>query len=126
MSDYYSTCAFPKPKTKKKKPLYNGYKNKAERVCYYCGTPYAERHEVYGGPNRQISIREGFQVDLCHECHEEMTANITERGKKRNAWWRKYYQNKYESRLIATGCTPENARKAWMAMIGRNYQDDIM
>ncbi len=126
MGDYYQTCAFPKPQRKKKKLLYNGYKDKAERVCYYCGTPYAERHEVYGGPNRQTSIREGFQVDLCHACHEEMQANVTPRAKERNEYWRKLYQSRYESRLIEDGCTPENARKVWMAMIGRNYQEDIM
>ena len=58
---YYETCAIPKPGNKKKKILYNGYKNKAERVCFFCKTPNAERHEVFPGNNRQISIREGLR-----------------------------------------------------------------
>ena len=35
---YYDNCAFPKPKTPKKKKECNGYKNKAERTCAYTGT----------------------------------------------------------------------------------------
>lgn len=79
----------PKPeKTKKKRKKQNGYANKAERYCHYCGTAYAERHEVYGGnPNRQISIDHGFQVDLCQKCHLEIEENITDRAKERNDYW---------------------------------------
>lgn len=124
--DYYQTCAFPKPGKTKKKTLSNGYKDKANRYCYYCGTAYAERHEVYPGPNRQTCIREGFQVDLCHDCHEEMQRNLTERGKARNLYWKKYYQKRYEEKLIQNGTSKEDARKMWMAMIGRNYQEDVL
>ena len=50
---YYDSCTIPKPETQKKKKLSNGYKYKHSRTCYYCGTPGAERHEIYGGnPNR--------------------------------------------------------------------------
>lgn len=126
MAEYYQTCAFPKPGKTKKKTLTNGYKDKANRYCYYCGTPYAERHEVYPGPNRQTSIRYQFQVDLCHECHEEMQNNVTPRGKERNDFWRKHYQAKYESELMEDGLTKKQARDMWMGLIGRNYQEDIL
>ncbi len=122
--DYYHTCPFPKPIIKKKKPLANGYKDKANRFCYYCGTPYAERHEVFPGNNRQNSIRYGFQVDLCHECHEEIQRNITPRAKERNEYWRKYFQKKYETELIEKGISAKSARSMWMLIIGRNYLDD--
>ena len=121
MNEYYKTCPIPKPQNKKKKKKVNGYKGKAERYCFYCKTPYAERHEVYGGANRQISIDNGFQVDLCPACHREMTENITPRAKKRNKFWRQYYQKKYESKLIESGISDRQAREIWMALIGRNY-----
>ena len=98
-NDYYSTCAFPKPRDKKKKPLYNGWKDKPNRYCVFCNTPYAERHEVYGGANRQTSIIEGFQVDLCPECHREITENITDRAQKRNMALKKFFQKKWEKRI---------------------------
>jgi len=50
---YYETCAVPKPKNNKKKKLYNGYKDKPIRFCAETGAPYAERHEIFGGANRQ-------------------------------------------------------------------------
>jgi len=120
---YYDTCALAKPTNKKKKPLYNGYKDKSERICFYCGTNYAERHEVYGGSNKKISIAHQFQVDLCTECHREIEANITQQAIARNDYWERHYQALYETKLIALGTTPEDARKLWMAMIGRNYLD---
>lgn len=46
LDSYYENCAFPKPKSKKKKLLHNGYKDKHERICWYTGRPGAERHEI--------------------------------------------------------------------------------
>lgn len=100
--------------------VYN-VKDKAERCCYYCGTPYAERHEVFGGPNRQISIDNGFQVDLCPAHHREIQDNITEWAKKQNRIWRKAYQTKYERTLIKRGATEEQARESFIMLIGRSY-----
>lgn len=124
MNEYYKTCAFPKPQDKKKKKKVNGWKNKQKRICYYCHTYGAERHEVYGGVNRQISIDNGFQVDLCRECHREMTENITQRAKERNNYWRKKYQSEYEKKLIDAGISKEQARNIWLALIGRNYLEE--
>ena len=122
---YYQNCAYPKPpKTKKKKLLYNGYKNKPQRRCYYTGRPGAERHEIWGGPWRQISIREGFQVDLCSELHREFHAH-TPWAEREVMKWQKHYQRKYEQKLIDAGITPQQARECWMALIGRNYLPEI-
>lgn len=121
MADYYASCAIPKPVSKKKTKKSNGYKNKASRYCYYCGTAYAERHEVFAGSNRQISIDEGFQVDLCHACHEEIQNNITDRAHERNEFWKTKYQSEYEEKLIDAGVDPEKARGLWIALIGRSY-----
>ena len=118
---YYEKCAFPKPKSAKKKKKSNGWKEKANRFCAYCGKPYAERHEVFGGSNRQISIDNKFQVDVCRAHHEELHSNSTEWAQAENERLKKHYQQQYESKLIDEGYTDEQARRAWMLLIGRNY-----
>lgn len=67
LDEYYQTCPFPKPKTTKKKKKVNGWKNKKYRRCKYCGEGNAERHEVFFGANRQTSIDNKFQVDVCRK-----------------------------------------------------------
>lgn len=126
LDEYYQNCPFPKPKpTKKKRLLYNGYKNKAQRICYYTGRPGAERHEIWGGPWRQTSIEMGFQVDLCPELHRELHANQSEWAKRENLYWRRRYQKEYEDKLIKSGVSKKQARECWMALIGRNYLDAV-
>lgn len=39
------------------------------KICYVCGKKKDHIHEIYKGANRQISIRNGFCVPLCNECH---------------------------------------------------------
>lgn len=117
---------WPKPVERKKKKKYNGYKDKAERFCYYCGTPYAERHEVFGGPLRQVSIDYGFQVDLCPNCHRELQENITERAQEENLTWKQYYQAKYMAQLMEDGAEEKVALRLWMRLIGKNYIERLM
>ena len=124
--DYYRTCPFPKtmgePKKKKKKQ--NGYKDKPNRYCYYTGSPAAERHEVFPGPNRQISIDHGFQVDVCHDIHVALQYETTEWARAEALKWKQYYQKLYEERVMESGVDAENARKLWMMMIGKNYLEE--
>ena len=120
---YYDTCAIPKPATRKKKKKCNGYKDKPNRFCAYTGQPYAERHEVFGGPNRQISIDMGFQVDVSPEVHRELQDNITEWAQKENRRLRQKFQRRYEQDLIDAGMSEEQARYAWIQLIGRSYTD---
>jgi len=119
---YYEACAIPKPKDRKKKLLYNGYKDKKDRVCAYCKTPFAERHEIFSGSaNRQISIREKFQIDVCPAHHKELQDNITDWAQSENRKLKKACQYKWEKKLIDAGTEPKSAREAWMILIGRNY-----
>lgn len=118
---YYDTCAFPKPQDKKKKKKCNGYKDKADRVCAYTGRPFAERHEIFCGRNRQISIDNGFQIDVCPEIHAELQANITEWAQAENLRLRQKCQSEYEDTLIGSGIAPDEARKLWIRLIGRSY-----
>ena len=121
LDEYYNSCPFPKPKTAKPKKKQNGFKDKPNRRCWYTGQIGAERHEIFGGPNRQVSIEMGFQVDVCPEIHARLHANADDWARIENLKWRMYYQHIYEERLISLGLQPEEARKAWMAMIGKNY-----
>lgn len=116
--DYYQNCAVPKPRDKKKKKAYNGYKDKPNRVCAICGARGAERHELFGGPNRQTSILNKFQVDLCRKHHEEFHS-----GNKAEVVlvYRQHCQRKWEGDLIRCGATEKQAREAWVELIGRNY-----
>lgn len=105
--------------------LYNGYKDKADRICIYTGKPYAERHEVFPGSNRQISIREGFQIDVCHDKHAELQANITPWAKAENLRWKRHFERQWLDTKMETGLTEEQAVREWMSMIGRNYLEEI-
>lgn len=118
---YYETCAIPKPGTVKKQKQMNGYKDKAKRHCFYTGRPGAERHEIFRGNNRQISIDNKFQIDVCPEIHRELQDDLTPLAQERNKFWQEYYQMKYEYRLMLAGATPKQARITWINLIGRNY-----
>lgn len=126
MAEYYMTCAFPKPGSQKKKKLYNGYKEKASRVCAYCGKPCADRHEVFGASNRQLSIARGLQVDVCGDHHRELHENSTEWAKKENARLRRNFQLKYMRARMNDGMTGQQALNDWMMEVGRNYVDEFM
>lgn len=41
--------------------------------CFICGKPKQDIHEIYGGGNRQVSMKYGFCVPLCRECHRYLT-----------------------------------------------------
>lgn len=121
MNNYYKTCPLPKPQSSRKKKLCNGWKDKPKRYCHYHGTPYAERHEIFGGANRQTSIKYGFQVDVCPACHRELEANITTWAQEQNQKWAEVYQTAYMADLESTGITKDQALDMWMALIGQNY-----
>lgn len=109
-----------------KRKKYNGYKDKAERMCFYNETGGAERHEVfYGTGQRQISIEYGFQVDLSQEAHWEIH-NETEWGRKVDLMWKQAYQTVYMDCMEADGFDRDQALSAWMHLIGRNYLEDVM
>ena len=48
--------------------------NDNENICYYChrqkrSDEKFDFHEVYGGSNRQTSMKNGLCVHLCRKCH---------------------------------------------------------
>lgn len=114
----------PKPKDVKKRKKANGWKDKNKRYCIYCRTAGAERHEVFGGPNRQISIDLGFQIDLCRDCHRAWHDQKEDIWIRRKAMWQETLQQTYEDKLVRNGMAEESARRHWMAIIGKNYRSD--
>lgn len=124
MTAYYMTCAIPKPQTVRKKKKYNGYKDKKNRICAYCGEPYAERHEVFWGPLRGISIEFGFQVDACGRHHKELHENYTDWAKSENLYLRRYYERKYLDEKIDEGMSEKEALRDWMNLMGKNYLEE--
>lgn len=124
---YYCYAAEQMERASREKKKYNGYKDKPERICFYTGRPYAERHEVFPGrPNRQISIEYGFQVDICPEKHRELQDNITPWAKAENQKWRATYERAYIDRLMDEGEREEDALQSWMRLIGRNYIEELI
>lgn len=123
---YYDYAAAQMARAAREKKRYNGYKDKADRICFYTGLPYSERHEIFGGANRQISIRHGFQVDLSPVLHRELHENITPWAKEENRKWRETYERLYIDAVTAEGASEAEALQAWMALIGRNYIEELM
>jgi hypothetical protein len=75
--------------------------------CYYCNNSMEKLdiHEVYGGSNRQRSMKYGLCVPLCRKCHSnEMIIQDL----------RKWCQRKYEQ---------THTRADFISIIGRNYLD---
>lgn len=118
----YSKCAIPKPGGKKPDKKCNGYKDKPNRHCYYTNAPGADRHEIFcGNGKRQISIDNGFQIDVHPIIHAALQQSSTEWAIKENEKWKKYFQKEYEKKLRKKGMSKENAHQLWMALIGENY-----
>lgn len=125
--DYYDYAVAQMDRAAREKKKYNGYKDKADRICFYTGMPYAERHEVFGGnPNRKTSIQLGFQVDLCPDKHRELQDNITSWAKEENRKWKEAYQRAYmDRRMQEWDVSEDDALVAWMFLIGRNYIEEL-
>lgn len=73
--------------------------------CGYCGKLCGklDAHEVFGGPNRKRSIKNGFVILLCRECHSNEKI-LLELKKK--------FQKKYEL---------THTREEFIKLIGKNY-----
>lgn len=84
--------------------------------CYFCGKPREAIHEVFYGKNRQTSIKNGFCVGLCHECHNMGSESVhakPNQGKDKELKQR--YQREYEK---------NHTREEFIKLIGRNYIDE--
>ena len=80
--------------------------------CYFCGKPRECIHEVYfGNANRNISIKNGFCVGLCHE-HHNMSINSVHYNREMDLKLKKLYQKEYEK---------NHTREEFISLIGKSY-----
>lgn len=88
---------------KKEKNRFSIFTNDFRR-CFYCGRYGGiDKHEVYGGANRQASMKYGLVVPLCRNCHE---TNVVIEDLK------VYCQKQFER---------SHSREDFMKIIGKNY-----
>ena len=118
--DYYSTCAFPKPKDSRKKKPENGWKDKPKRVCEVCGEYGAERHEIFGGPNRRNSMEDGLQMDLCQYHHRIWHEDTSREAAAWRKECRKKAQKKFEEKMMECGMNDTQARSCFLWRYGFN------
>lgn len=75
--------------------------------CYICGKKKKHTHEIYGGRNRQVSMRNGFCIPICEECHDRTEIDMEfDKELKRES------QEKFEE---------EHTRDEFIKLIGESY-----
>ena len=62
--------------------------------CYICGKKKNDLHEVYAGRNRINSIKYGFVLPLCRQCHSLNQNNIVF-----NEFWHRQGQLYWEKNI---------------------------
>ena len=75
--------------------------------CFICGRTATDIHEIYSGGNRKASMRNGFCVPLCRNCHQIVTLNYG-----LNLRLKMICQEKFEE---------THSRDEFRAIIGKNY-----
>ena len=56
---------------KLEKNRYSILTNNLER-CYICKAKKEDLHEIYGGKNRQTSMKYGLVIPVCRKCHKNI------------------------------------------------------
>lgn len=82
--------------------------------CFVCGKPKEAIHEVYFGKNRQVSIKNGFCVGLCH-AHHNMSNEGVHFNIALDMALKKLYQEEYEK---------THSRAEFIRLIGKNYIEE--
>lgn len=77
-------------------------------TCYLCGRKKDDLHEIYAGSNRQNSMRYGFVLPLCRECHY-----LNQNNPFFNEYWRKQGQEYFECEI--------GTREEFLRVFKRNY-----
>lgn len=99
-----------KNKTTKQKKIenerYSIFTNNFSK-CFVCQKEDAkmDKHEIYGGSNRKRSIKYGFVVPLCRECHQNPKVIMDLRVEM---------QKEFEK---------TNSREKFIEIFGKNYID---
>lgn len=93
---------------KKEKGRFSILTNNLEQ-CYLCHKKKQDIHEIYKGCNRQTSMKYGFCIPICRNCHSR-----TEIDSQLDIQLKKKCQKEYEK---------EHTREQFIQIIGQNYLD---
>lgn len=66
--------------------------------CFFRGTPYPERHHIFGGPNKARSEKYGFIIPLHRELHPNGAA-ATQEGRDLDILLKQMAQRYYEEHI---------------------------
>lgn len=78
-------------------------------TCYLCGQDKQELHEIFAGANRLNSMKYGFVLPLCHNCHSEIQNNVDF-----NNFWHKEAQLYFEENIGTREEFLKVFRKSWL------------
>ena len=76
--------------------------------CYLCGRKKDDLHEIFSGRNRINSIKHGFILPLCRECH-----SLNQNNPFFNDYWHKQGQIYWEENI--------GTREEFIEIFRRNY-----
>ena len=77
--------------------------------CYLCQNKKQDIHEIYKGCNRQTSMKYGFCIPICRNCHSK-----TEIDSKLDLQLKKECQKEYEKTHV---------RDEFIKIVGQSYID---
>lgn len=83
------------------------------KKCLICGSPYVEKHHVFGASNRDNSEQFGLTVYLCHKHHNEPPEGVhfnREFADKLKGWAQVQFDT-------------YNPDKNFVEIFGRNYKE---
>ena len=98
----YKTSKLAKLERSRKSILTDNLSN-----CYLCGQSPVDIHEIYGGCNRIVSIKNDFCIPLCRKHHRQVTDNIINDIELKQLCQRKFEET--------------HTRDEFLRLIGRNY-----
>ena len=100
------------PKNKKKKGHITNPRPPEGTICDICQNKQAtETHELSGGSNRNNSIKYGFQMFLCNECHRNWHELYTKEKKNAiRAEYQRHVMGKHGMDLMA-----------WRIVFGKSF-----
>lgn len=83
--------------------------------CFFTGSPYIERHHIFGGSNRKHSEQYGFVVPLRYDLHPNGARADQRYAKQIDDHLKKMAQDYYENHY--------GSREKFIRTFGRNYLD---
>ena len=82
-------------------------------TCIFTGSPYVERHHIFGGSNRKMSEQYGFVVPLRYDLHPNGARADQRYSKQIDDHLKKMAQEYFENHY---GC-----REVFIRTFGRSY-----